>query len=140
MKRLTYKKIDLGLQVLLLAIWVIGELVITPIRNRKGIDYLFEKRFDFSYFFFGLAATQIISTITHFFFNKQIWKSKHRIIYYVLTGLSLLLLTIAILSDNLDTAITIGYILLIGTSALAIYYMVICGLEIKKWANSPEKI
>ena len=132
---LAYKKIDLGLQILL-AIATLFFLYQNSTRDWSNIDATpLLKRIDFSYFFLGLGALQVISAFVHYFLFKQFRKSRLRKIYHIgavsaIVWLSIVLFFSSINIISIYLGIIMGVIMLIVSSLLAIFYMVICGKEI----------
>ncbi len=139
---LAYKKIDLGLQ-LLLAIATLFFLYQNSTKDWSNIDAApLIKRIDFSYFFWGLGALQVISAFVHYLGSKQFRKSRLRRIYHIgailVIALLLLVFSLALLLPNADLlgfGIISGVIALIISSSLAIFYMIICWKEIRSGKN-----
>ncbi len=135
---LTYKKIDFGLQ-LLLAIATLFFLYQNSTKDWSNIDATpLVKEIDFSYFFFGLGAIQVISAIIHYFLIRQCRKSRLRRIYHIAAILVIALLLLVFLlarllpnADMLDFGIVSGVIALVISSSLSIFYMIICWKEIR---------
>ncbi len=139
---LTCKKIDLGLQ-LILAI----PLLFFLYQNRKDLNNIYEtpistlfKWMDIGIFFFALGALQLISAFVHYSVFKQFRKNRLRRIYHIgmisaMAWLSIMLSLekINVISINLE--IKMGVIMIIVSSLLSIFYMLICGKEIR---NSRE--
>jgi hypothetical protein len=139
---LTYKKIDLGLQ-LLLAIATLFLLYQNSTKDWSNIAATpLIKRVDFSYFFFGLGAIQVISAIIHYFSIRPSRKSRFRRSYHIGAILVIALLLLIFFlppllpnADMLDFGIVTGVIVLVISSSLAIFYMIICWNEIKSGKN-----
>jgi hypothetical protein len=79
-----------------------------------------------------LGGLQIISMVVHFFLKPPIWKSKRRKIYYVLCALCLLLMAVTVFTKLIENDIAIMAWMIPVTGGVAIYYMIVCLLEIKK--------
>lgn len=126
-----FKIADLILQIILGIACIYG-LLLRQVIFTDETNFLVNRRFDYSYAFFGLGALQLISTALHFFLGKPFWKSKIRIVYYAGVILTFLLLAIMLISEQMDTTLIIGFSLLIITPLLGLYYMIICGIELKR--------
>lgn len=121
---------------LLLAIATLFFLYQNSTKDWSNIDAApLIKRIDFSNFFFGLGAVQVISAFVHYFAFKQFRKSRLRKIYHIGAASAVLWLLMVLLLGwinalPIDLGIIMGVIMLIASSLLAIFYMVICWKEI----------
>jgi NADH:ubiquinone oxidoreductase subunit 6 (subunit J) len=130
-----YKKIDLGIQLFLTIATIIFLILANDLEYRIG--------FNFFHCYLGLGATQVISAVTHFFMSKTFRNSRARIVYSIFASIALLLFAILLMNINGDeeaenSAINLGFILLITTPVLAISYMIICWSEIRNLNKANE--
>ena len=139
---LVYKKIDLGIQVSLVVLCVVF-LLVNNYYDHNPTDLLNSKRPDITVPFFTLAAVQFTSLLVDYVKRKIHPPGSMRKTYTFLSLLAIVLVIFLFAGSSiklltLDGAIILGVFLLISTSFLAIFDIVICTIEIMLWKK--EKV
>lgn len=117
-----FKLLDCLVQLLLIATVIVSYFLDDPERINPFVLIL------------SFGVVQVISIITHFFIGTQAWKLiKWRKIHLVFTGIILLLVAIAFLSDILpfgaDTGIEILLLISIPAIIISLFYTLITFIE-----------
>jgi hypothetical protein len=118
----TYKKIDLWIQIALMALGILWGLIIA------------EFRLVFSYI--AVGSVQVISAIVHLFLSDNYTPHRARKFYGIIVFILVFLLTFMF---NTDYGIGFGFVMLIISPILAIWYIWICSKEKKLLENASEK-